>query len=282
MITLLTGSERVIKNSYLKTFGLCMSLSFEDIYPLIESVPNSEKITLVGGQALNFWAELYFHGDMKFCRKHGPFTSADIDFLGNRDAVLECAGAWNGTAKLSQLSDASPNSGIIVIPLKSGDNLIIDFLISVYGIKNSELVKERMKIRYKNALLFVLSPFHCLRSRISNIIGLKRNSDYSLDRLVLAIAVMKKRITHLLDAGNIRQALKETEDVFRLACDPMLGIPLFADYGADVSEAIPQDSRMGELFIINRYPQMKIILETKRNKLKKHQIQRHNNGKSEI
>jgi len=35
-----------------------MSLSFEDIYQFIVSLPNSEKVTLVGGQALNFWAEL--------------------------------------------------------------------------------------------------------------------------------------------------------------------------------------------------------------------------------
>ncbi len=244
-----------------------MSLSFEDIYPLIESVPDSEKITLVGGQALNFWAELYFQNNPEFRRMYGPFTSSDIDFLGNRDAVLECAGAWNGRVELSDMSDASPNSGMIIIPFKTGDNLIIDFLISVYGIKNSELLKERMKIRYKNALLFVISPFHCLRSRVSNIIGLKRDSVYSFDRLMLAIAVMKRRITHLLDAGHKRQALKETEDVFRLACDSMLGIPIFADYGTDVFDAIPQDSRLGELFMKRRYPQMKKILETKRKKI---------------
>jgi hypothetical protein len=253
-----------------------MILSFEDIYPLIECMPDSEKITLVGGQALNFWAELYFHNEPEFCKKHGPFTSADIDFLGDRDAVLECAAAWKGTVHLPDMSDATPNSGMIVIPLKPGDNLIIDFLISLYGIRNSELLKERMKMRYRNALLFVISPFHCLRSRVSNITGLKRDSSYSLDRLALAVEVMKRRISHLLDTGHKRQALKETEEVFQLACDSMLGIRLFAYYGIDVYEAIPQDSRMGELFIRKRYPQMKKILESKRKK-QKDRIQGDNN-----
>ena len=135
------------------------------IYPLIASVPDSEKVTLVGGQALNFGAELYFHNDSEFCRKYAPFTSADIDFLGNREVILGCAEAWKGTAKLAELSDASPNIGIILIPFTSEENLIIDFLISVYGIKNTELLKERVKIRYRNAVFFVLSPFRCLFSR---------------------------------------------------------------------------------------------------------------------
>lgn len=86
---------------------------------------------------------------------------------------------------------------------------------------------------------------------------------------MLAVAVMKRRILHLLDAGHQRQALKETEKVFRLSSDPMLGILLFADYGVDVFEAVPQDIRMGEMFMKYRYPQMRRILETKRRKTEK-------------
>ncbi len=76
-----------------------MSLSFDDIYLFIASLPNSEKVTLVGGQALNFWAEMYLGDDSGLYRRYAPFTSADIDFLGGRDAVIECAETWDGTAE---------------------------------------------------------------------------------------------------------------------------------------------------------------------------------------
>ena len=221
---------------------------------------------------MNFWAEVYLHDDLEFYRKHAPFTSSDIDFFGSRDALLECAGVWDGVAKLPEPFDPSPNSGVIIVPFKSEARLVIDFLASVHGISNSELLKERVRISYKNTVFFVIHPLHCLQSRISNIIGLHRDDSDSLDRLMIAIAVMKRRITHLLDAGLRRQALKEVEAVFRIARDSMSGIKLFADYGRDVFEAVPVDSRMGELFVSRRYPQMREILDAKRKKTGRYRL----------
>jgi hypothetical protein len=46
---------------------------------------------LIGGQAVNYWAERYL-ADEPELRKHLPFTSADIDFRGDRDDVQNIAG----------------------------------------------------------------------------------------------------------------------------------------------------------------------------------------------
>ncbi len=245
-----------------------MSLTFEDIYSLIELLPESETITLIGGQALNFWAELYFHDNTDFYSKYGPFTSMDIDFLGGKNEITECAEIWGGSAKFPEPFDVSPNSGIIVIPLQSGENLVIDFLSSVYGLSDKEILRHRVRIRYRNAEFYVIHPLHCLKSRIANVIGLHRNDAGSLKRVEIAIAVLKRRIVRLLHEGRNRQALGEAESVFRLACDSMLGIPLFTDYGMDIFEAVTDAPLMGEMFIMRRYPQMKQILATKRNKKK--------------
>lgn len=243
-----------------------MSLSFDEIYLFIASLPDSEKITLVGGQALNFWAEMYLGDDSELYRKYAPFTSADIDFLGNREAVLKCAGIWDGTAKLPEPFDVSPNSGLVIVTSGTEASLVIDFLSSVHGIDNTELLRERVRVCYKNAVFFVIHPLHCLKSRISNVIGLNRDDSHSLNRLMLAVAVMNRRIKHLLDGERRRQALKEIEAVFRIARDPMTGILLFVSYGTDIFRAVPEDSRLGELFVKRRYPQMKEILDRKRKK----------------
>jgi hypothetical protein len=81
--------------------------------------------------------------------------------------------------------------------------------------------------------------------------------------------VVKKRINHLIAAGRKRQALSETESVFHLACNSMLGLRLFIDYDLDVFEAVPETQHLGEMFIMKRYPQMKQILESKRSKKRK-------------
>ena len=46
---------------------------------------------LIGGQAVNYWAEHYLAAEPAL-RKHVPFTSGDIDFRGNRDDVRHIAG----------------------------------------------------------------------------------------------------------------------------------------------------------------------------------------------
>lgn len=252
-----------------------MSLTFEDIYSFIESLPDSEAITLIGGQALNFWAELYFHDDINFGMNYGPFTSMDIDFLGGKNEILDCAKIWGGEAKLSDPFDASPNSGIVIIPLKSDERFVIDFLSSVHGLTDNEILKQRIKVCYKNAEFYVIHPLHCLKSRVINVVSLNRTDTISLNRVKIAIEVVKKRIKHLIEANIKRQALKECESVFRFAINTMLGIKLFIDYNLDIFDAIPKDYRLGKMFMKKRYPQMKQILYSKRSKkIKSNQTQR--------
>ncbi len=252
-----------------------MQLAIEDIYPLLEAVPNSEKITLVGGQALNFWAEMYFSNDIELHETYGPFISKDVDFIGGRDAVLECAKAWGGEARFPEPFDPSPNSGLVIIPFDEKNRLIVDFLIAVHGIENSTLKRQRLKMHYKETILFVAHPLHCLQSRVSNVIGLNRDSVYSMNQLKTGIAVMNKRFIKLLDAGRRRQALKEIEQLFNIACHSMLGLPLLVDYRIDLIESIPRDERLGQAFIERRLPQMRRKLNTKQERIKRRrQIQK--------
>ena len=49
---------------------------------------------LVGGQALNFWAERY-SAHCKELEEYGPFTSKDVDFFGTNAHSLEFGGGAN-------------------------------------------------------------------------------------------------------------------------------------------------------------------------------------------
>jgi hypothetical protein len=159
--------------------------------------------------------------------------------------------------------DVSPNTGIVIVPVRSGEKIVIDFLSSVHGINDKEVIEHRIKVRYRNAEFYILHPLHCLKSRISNVINLYRDDHISLTRIEIAIAIVKRRIIGLLDAERKRQALKETEFVFRLARNSRFGVRPFLLYGLDVFEAIPKDSRFGK-----RYPQMERVIRTGREKFK--------------
>jgi len=56
-------------------------LSIQDVAGIIERVPDLSGMMLVGGQALNYWAETLGIADAKSAGIYGPATSEDIDIM---------------------------------------------------------------------------------------------------------------------------------------------------------------------------------------------------------
>jgi len=243
-------------------------LTFKDAAPFIESIPDQDKLTLVGGQALCFWHEFYFEKYQDLFNDDWLISTQDIDFLGGQAAVKECAKAWNATPKLSSLDDHTPNSGIVVVDY-DGEELIIDFLWNVQGIDKTEVEKERFEMLIptpdgKGTSFFILSPFLCLLSRVSNILTLKRTDQHSLDQLRASIVIVKCLIDEYLNGGDEKQARKVVENVYNLAKSKAEGIRIFTEFDIDIFEAVPEDGRFNENFKKERFPRMKADLAEKR------------------
>ena len=65
--------------------------------------PAASDIVLIGGQALNFWAERY--GSVSELARGAPYTSKDIDFYGQQEHVTRCAQMLGGEAVLYGVKD---------------------------------------------------------------------------------------------------------------------------------------------------------------------------------
>ena len=244
-------------------------LTFSDAIPIIERIPDHEKLTLVGGQAICFWNEYYAgkYGDL--FDKNWLITTQDIDFLGHQDTVRECAEAWHGRHELTSTDDHSPNSGIVMIDYDGGDELRIDFLWQVLGMERSEVEKERfeMFLPVKESAplpFYILSPFLCLLSRSANVLILKRTDKHSLDQLKAAIVIVKCLINESLNDDQEEMARNIAENVFKLAVSKTEGIRLFTEFDIDIFEAVPQDDRFNQKFLEERYPRMFGELNAKR------------------
>lgn len=249
-------------------------LTFKDAIPFIERIPNHEKLTLVGGQAICFWSEYYSEKFGDLFDNDSLITTQDIDFLGYQDAVMECAEAWNGSHELPNIDDHSPNSGIVMIDY-DGDKLRIDFLWQVQGMFNPQVEKERFKMllpvaKDKTVPFYILSPFLCLVRRTANVLTLHRTDQHSLDQLKTAIIIVKCLINQSLDEGQEDMAREVAENVFTLAVNMTEGIRLFCDFEIDIFEAIPQDPRFNPKFLKERYPRMLEELVAKRKARAKH------------
>lgn len=249
-------------------------LTFEDAIPFIESIPDQEKLTLVGGQALCFWYEFYYESYKNLFSDDWMISTQDIDFLGDQDAVRKCAEAWGASAKLTSIDDHSPNSGIVLIDY-DGDKLRIDFLWNIQGLNKTDIEKERFEMLIPTldeniTSFYILSPFLCLVSRIANILVLERTDQHSLNQLKAAVKIVNCLIYEYLEGGKEKHARQVAENVFKLANSRADGIRIFTDFGIDVFEAIPEDERFNENFNKERFPRMKNALHDKRSRIIKH------------
>ena len=114
-------------------------LSYFDIRPVLAKIADLDRgLVLVGGQAVNFWAE-YYGPQVGELARDAPFTSKDIDFCGDQRAVRVCAERLGGTARVATFDDATPNSGTVVFVDGAGVTRTLDVLSAPYGLDTAEV-----------------------------------------------------------------------------------------------------------------------------------------------
>ncbi len=247
-------------------------LSIRDVRSVIERIPDLSGIVLVGGQALNYWAEALGIANENSREPYGPALSGDIDFLGPPAAALAFGNAAGGRVKIPGFDDAhSPNTGLVTIDL-DGEEHLIDFLGGLKGFSHRELGEARRAaievglVPGKHQPMLVMHPMHCLQSQLENVYGrdLNRRSEPGGDRYVgrvrLAIEACRRITDEYLARNDTRSALKVAEKLHALSLLPAamrarLEDGVCVDDGITASSAVPRD------FLEKRLPQLRRIRE---------------------
>lgn len=200
---------------------------------------------VVGGQALNLWAEHYFFKAQDELRACAPFQSKDIGFFGDATVAAELARMLEADLKIPSRDDVvTPNSAAIDIKLR-GKHYTIDFLHSIAGLdteimrKRAQILEEPLAVEgsfSRDTEVRLLHPVDVLISRIAGITILKRMDPGAQRQLTAAPIVLREFIRELLDIGD-QDAIKEARDAVREFIrigsahfnDPILDI-----YGIDI------------------------------------------------
>lgn len=231
------------------------NFSFLDVSKYIQKVPSSDmdKLVLVGGQALNAWAEMYLRDNHDLY----PFASKDLDFLASDMKVMErLAIIWDGSY-ISNKTDFSTHAGIVTITGVQ-QNIQADIMSAVHGLDNREIRRKVIKLKHDDFQCNIMHPVHCLISRMENIIGLRRNDKHSIRQLNVAIQVVHSRIISFLEANLTREAFNEIKMVSKyIKRIKEKRQRVYDSLQIDLFDAIPNDERLGEDYIKKRYPQMK-------------------------
>lgn len=174
---------------------------------------------LIGGQAFNFWAEYY--SSQEELEQYRPYTSKDIDYFGTREAAEKLARALNGTVKFPSIDNATPQTAIVEASI-NGQNIIIDFLGNVLGVRPNQLHENIVEIlvpcqlgsEEKTITIPLMHPLHCLQSRYSNIIALGRADDTAKRQAEAAPIVLREYLNDSLNDGLDKEVTKTLQSLF--------------------------------------------------------------------
>jgi hypothetical protein len=201
----------------------------------------------------------------------GPLTSKDVDFCGNRDAVIECARRLHGTPRLATLDDSTPNTGTVTFVDDDGAARTIDFIGNPAGLDYREVIETSIPAdildREGNptgASFRVMHPVLCLTSRAHNVASLPGyDTPVGLRQLRASIACAREFLVDVLAEDRPDDVLSLNERIFKLAAYGP-GLAAYRAHGIDVFESVVLDPRLPEKFRTLRYPQMAVFVAERR------------------
>lgn len=247
--------------------------SFEDTERVLSRLAEDvESVVLVDGQALNFWVE-QFKARAPELREPNPFTSNDVDFLGDVNAANRFASRLNGKAHVADAFDPTPNAAVVVFADHKGENRCIDFLKHVFGLDRQRIIETSIPIslidadgKPSNTSFRILNPVLCMESRVHNSIGLPLyyGTPHGLNQMRASIVCAREYLRELLQRGDIRSVLRANEQIFRFVMRNHNGRRAYEATGIDPFGAVVHEPPLPDRFINVRYPQMKQSLAARR------------------
>ena len=129
-----------------------MALAYKDTEALLIKLGDTaDRVVVVGGQAVNFWA-WWFQERVPALADEQPFTSKDVDVWGRRKDVPELARRLGGEARVAGFDDVHPQRGTVTYKGANGTEHTIDVMGSAYGFRIAQEIDETaIPIEYETA-----------------------------------------------------------------------------------------------------------------------------------
>jgi hypothetical protein len=198
-------------------------------------------LVLIGGQAVNYWAELYSTEEPGLA-KWQPFTSEDIDFQGSREDVRAIALQLGSVAIFPRPVEMTALAGMI--PFKRGDlKSQIEVVASVPGVPAKLLQETALEATWEKHQIRVIDPISllCAKAHLALKVPQKgrRDADH-LAIMVLCVRAFLKEASYKVDGGSLpaRNWLAAVERVLTLS-ESTTGARTARRFGTDWNEVLP-------------------------------------------
>ncbi len=196
---------------------------------------------LIGGQAVNYWAELY-SAEEPGLAKWRPFTSEDIDFQGSREDVRLIALQLGLAPVFPRPVEMTALAGMI--PFKRGDlKSQIEVVSSVPGVPAKLLEETALEVTWENYRIRVIDPISLLCAKAHLALKVPQKGRRDADHVAIMVlcvraflrGALSKVADHSLPAHNWLAAV---ERVLTLS-DSTTGAKTARRFGTDWTEVLP-------------------------------------------
>lgn len=201
------GSEKKKENNI--PYPVTIAHDFKEFL----SVQNGkgEPAIVVGGHAASLWA-LHYAQQEPAILHYAPYTSKDMDFVGDRTTALTLAKMVNQPAEKAPRNEPTPVIYRIkrLFPDQTRQNSTLEVLDHLAGVTNHELRETAMTIysRELDMRVRIPSPVTCLRSATRNLVRLQQERRDDLKKvriLILCCRAYLREQLKLAEAGKISE-----------------------------------------------------------------------------
>lgn len=228
-------------------------------------------MTLVGGQALAFWAAYY--------RTPTPTIAItkDVDFLGTAADVKRLARGLKARAVFPPKRGLTLLVGQVTKDLSDGGYINIDVLFRVYGDITAKAIVDRAVLAENPVGRFrVMHPIDVLQGRLENVHGLiEKQDEHGIAQLQVAIDMVRRFLADIASQEAVGAdksprpiALRHLARIETLALSDA-GRKVAKRYGVHVADAIdPAPVEHIKPFVSKKLPQlMKLMSAARRDEL---------------
>ena len=171
----------------------------------------SKNLILVG-QAVNVWSEIYGDKTKEPWKGSFPFTSRDIDVVGNLKQMLTgqqefIKAGYKVTAFFPRTKEEEKiNTG--ALQLKSPE-LEVNVLKRILAVNSIAAEESALTIKLNNNLIKVLHPLLCMESKAACLLELDQKGRNDKKHLILCIGNIKKMIQKFRDNEDLTEIVEQ-------------------------------------------------------------------------
>lgn len=162
---------------------------------------NGDPAIIVGGHAVSLWA-MYYLDEEPELKKMAPFTSKDMDFVGDRTTALQLSWMVHEPAEEAPSTERTPVIYRIklLFPDPARRNSTLEVLSHWVGVRNEELRRDAMIIQ-SNQLgvrARLPSPFVCLKAKASTLVRLNQEKRQDLRQVRILIPCCRAHLRNVI------------------------------------------------------------------------------------